>query len=88
MTEDFMDLTPDNLAGEHLCCIIRKKSHPGVDAKRMWLADRQSGRRYGGGKVAPGMTCRPGKRPTVFLSPRQGKPAVRFFIPLETLQQI
>lgn len=40
MTEDFMDLTPDNLAGEHLCCIIRKKSHPGVDAKRMWLADR------------------------------------------------
>ena len=27
--------------GEHLCCIIRsKKAHPGVEAKRQWLADR------------------------------------------------
>ena len=36
---DFVTLTPDNLAAEHLCCIIRsKKPHPGVEAKRQWLA--------------------------------------------------
>ena len=41
MEIDFVDLTPENLAGEHLCCIIRtKKPHPGVEAKRQWLADR------------------------------------------------
>lgn len=41
MREDLMDLTPENLAEEHLCCIIRtKKPHPGVEAKRRWLADR------------------------------------------------
>lgn len=38
---DFINITPENLANEHLCCIIRsKKSHPGIDAKREWLADR------------------------------------------------
>lgn len=38
---DFINLTAENLAGEHLCCIIRsKKLHPGVEAKRKWLADR------------------------------------------------
>jgi len=38
---DFVNLTPENLANEHLCCIIRtKKSHPGIEAKRQWLADR------------------------------------------------
>ena len=38
---EFLDLTPENLPGEHLCCIIRsKKTHPGVEAKRKWLADR------------------------------------------------
>lgn len=38
---DFINLTPDNLADEHLCCIIRsKKFHPGIDAKRQWLANR------------------------------------------------
>ncbi len=38
---DFINLTAENLAGEHLCCIIRsKKPHPGVEAKRRWLADR------------------------------------------------
>lgn len=38
---DFINLTPENLADEHLCCIIRtKKAHPGVEAKRRWLADR------------------------------------------------
>lgn len=41
MNTDFMNLTIDNLADEHLCCIIRsKKLHPGVEAKRQWLSDR------------------------------------------------
>ena len=38
---DFINLTPQNLAQEHLCCIIRsKKPHPGVEAKRQWLSER------------------------------------------------
>lgn len=41
MNPDFVTITADNLADEHLSCIIRsKKSHPGVEAKRQWLADR------------------------------------------------
>ena len=41
MSADFLSLTPENLAAEHLCCIIRtKKLHPGVEAKRRWLAAR------------------------------------------------
>ena len=41
MQAKFIDLTPENLAKEHLCCIIRsKKPHPGVEAKRQWLAAR------------------------------------------------
>lgn len=41
MHEKFINITADNLADEHLCCIIRsKKPHPGVLAKRAWLADR------------------------------------------------
>jgi len=41
MNTDFVNLTTENLAGEHLCCIIRsKKPHPGVEAKRQWLSDR------------------------------------------------
>lgn len=41
MEEEFINLTIENLANEHLCCIIRsKKAHPGVEAKRMWLNDR------------------------------------------------
>ena len=37
----FIDLTEENLAQEHLCCIIRsKKPHPGVEAKRAWLRER------------------------------------------------
>lgn len=41
MDTQFINLTPENLAGEHLCCIIRsKKPHPGVEAKRQWLSDR------------------------------------------------
>ena len=41
MDSEFINLTPENLADEHLCCIIRtKKPHPGVEAKRRWLSER------------------------------------------------
>ena len=41
MDGEFINLTEENLAEEHLCCIIRtKKPHPGVEAKRRWLAER------------------------------------------------
>ena len=41
MNAAFIDLTPETLADQHLCCIIRsKKPHPGVEAKRRWLAER------------------------------------------------
>lgn len=40
-TTDFINLTAENLAYEHLCCIIRsQKPHPGIDAKRQWLSER------------------------------------------------
>ena len=38
---EFINLTEDDLAQEHLCCIIRsKKTHPGIEAKRQWLSER------------------------------------------------
>lgn len=41
MQTEFVNVTPENLAQEHLCCIIRsKKLHPGVEAKRQWLSGR------------------------------------------------
>ena len=41
MDTDFVNLITENLAGEHLCCIIRsKKPHQGIEAKRRWLSDR------------------------------------------------
>lgn len=41
MNTDFVNLTAENLANEHLCCIIRsKKLHQGIEAKRKWLSDR------------------------------------------------
>lgn len=41
MCADFINLTEENLADEHLCCIIRsKKTHPGIEAKRQWLSER------------------------------------------------
>ena len=41
MEERFLNLTEENLDREHLCCIIRsQKPHPGVEAKRAWLAQR------------------------------------------------
>ena len=43
MDTEFINLTTETLANEHLCCIIRsKKSHPGVEAKRQWLSERLS----------------------------------------------
>ncbi len=41
MSDTLIDLTPENIAQEHLCCIIRTKTaHPGVEAKRWWLSQR------------------------------------------------
>lgn len=41
MNTNFINITTENLADEHLCCIIRsKKLHPGVEAKQKWLSDR------------------------------------------------
>lgn len=41
MIDEYVNLTPENIATEHLCCIIRnRKPHPGVEAKREWLKDR------------------------------------------------
>lgn len=41
MDANFINLTPENLADEHICCIIRsKKAHPGIDSKKAWLSDR------------------------------------------------
>lgn len=41
MCTDFINLTTENLANEHLCCIIRsKKTHEGIEKKRQWLSDR------------------------------------------------
>ncbi len=35
MDSQWIELSPENLKDEHLCCIIRtKKAHPGVEAKR------------------------------------------------------
>ncbi len=43
MENTFINLTEENLGKEHLCCIIRTKTvHPGVEAKRKWLAQRLS----------------------------------------------
>ncbi len=41
MCTDFVNLTTENIADEHLCCIIRsRKPHQGVEAKRQWLSER------------------------------------------------
>lgn len=41
MNTDFVNLTTENLADEHLCCIIRsRKLHPGIEAKKQWLSER------------------------------------------------
>ena len=39
--DEFINITPDNINNEHLCCIIRRrKLHPGVEEKRKWLSER------------------------------------------------
>jgi len=41
MCNDFINLTTESLADEHICCIIRsKKPHEGIDEKKQWLSDR------------------------------------------------
>ena len=41
MDKKFVNLTPENVTDEHLCCIIRmKKGHSGIEAKRSWLSER------------------------------------------------
>lgn len=41
MMGEFINLTPENVTDEHICCIIRmKKKHPGIEAKRAWLAGK------------------------------------------------
>ena len=41
MGGEFVNLTPEDIGSGHLCCIIRSKTaHPGVEAKRAWLAAR------------------------------------------------
>ena len=41
MDTEFINITAETFPNEHLCCIIRsKKPHPGVEAKRQWLAER------------------------------------------------
>lgn len=41
MSERFVNLTLDNLDGEHLCCAIADKKHQGgVESKKEWLRQR------------------------------------------------
>lgn len=41
MEAEFINLTPENVASEHVSCIIRTKTvHQGIEGKRQWLADR------------------------------------------------
>lgn len=41
MGTNFINLTVDNIADEHVCCIIRsKKPHQGIEAKKQWLCKR------------------------------------------------
>ena len=38
---EYINITEDNLAAEHLCCAISDKKHQaGVNVKRQWLAER------------------------------------------------
>lgn len=38
---EYINLTLENLAAEHICCAIADKKHQcGVDVKKQWLADR------------------------------------------------
>ena len=37
---EYTEITKENISDEHICCIIRAKSHPGIDAKKQWLSER------------------------------------------------
>ena len=38
---EYINITEENLAAEHLCCAISDKKHQaGVNVKRQWLAER------------------------------------------------
>jgi ribosomal protein S18 acetylase RimI-like enzyme len=38
---DYINLTPENIKGEHICCVIRsKKPHAGIETKKKWLTER------------------------------------------------
>lgn len=39
MDGEFVNLTPEDIGSEHLCCVIcSKTAHPGAETKRAWLA--------------------------------------------------
>lgn len=38
--DNFINITNDNIAKEHVCCIIRKGEHPGISTKKEWLKER------------------------------------------------
>lgn len=41
LNPEFINLSSENILTEHLSCVIRsRKPHPGVEAKREWLAER------------------------------------------------
>lgn len=43
MRDEFINLTAENIAEQHLCCAIADKKHQcGVDVKKEWLKDRIS----------------------------------------------
>ncbi len=43
MSDNYINLTIDNLENEHICCAIADKKHQrGVEAKKEWLKDRIS----------------------------------------------
>ena len=40
MDNQFINLTCENINEEHICCLMRKKEHPGIEAKKTWLKER------------------------------------------------
>ena len=43
MSEQFINLTTDNIENEHLCCAISDKKHQvGVATKKNWLKERMA----------------------------------------------
>lgn len=41
MTDEYINLTTENISNEHISCIIRsRKPHQGIEAKKQWMLDR------------------------------------------------